>query len=176
MESATVGRTHTNCRKCGVALASEVNWSLGNVRKRYYICKPCDHRKRRPPPTTTTVHVKPTLPAIDRDPQRARSYDELRSKHGYVYVMVNQAWPQYVKIGSAGDLNKRLAQFNTGTPWRDYEMRAYVYADDRLKAEARVHEMLHEFRAGGEWFNTDLREAVECLEEVEDFDPRGFNE
>lgn len=97
------------------------------------------------------------------------------SKHGYVYVMTNLAWPQYVKVGSANDLHKRLAQFNTGSPWRDYEIRHWVYVDDRRAAEARVHEMLKEFRAGGEWFNTWLTEAVECLDEVAGFDPRTFH-
>lgn len=124
--------------------------------------------------TSPFIVVRPprnTLPFIDKQPK----YSE-RSKHGYVYVLVNNAWPQYVKVGCAGDLNKRLAQFNTGSPWRDYEIRHYVYADDRRKAEARVHELLKEFRAAGEWFSTRLQEAVECLEEVSEFDPRGFNE
>lgn len=117
------------------------------------------------------VVVKPPrLPSVYNPP-----IFEEGSKHGYVYVMTNRAWPRYVKVGSANDLHKRLAQFNTGSPRRDYEIRHWVYVDNRRAAEARVHEMLREFRADGEWFNTWLREAVECLDEVAGFDPRTFN-
>jgi hypothetical protein len=115
------------------------------------------------------------LPSITRRPtSREPTYRE-EAPEGYVYIITNPAWPGYVKIGCAGDCKKRLAQFNTGSPSRDYEMVHHVYNGNRRKAESRVHEMFHPERALGEWFKATVAEVADAMEEVSEYDSRAFN-
>ena len=172
----TRGRTHTKYYKDKPDAVKERNRirrlmeELAGGRRTVASLSPEQRALLRRRITGTWKPKPPRLPSIHNPP-----IFEEGSKHGYVYAMTNRAWPRYVKVGSANDLHKRLAQFNTGSPCRDYEIRHWVFADDRRAAETRVHEMLKEFRADGEWFHTPLPEAVECLEEVAGFDPRTFN-
>lgn len=103
-------------------------------------------------------------------PSRERTFTETDTR-GYIYVMTNPAWPGHVKIGSAGDCNKRLAQFNTGSPYRDYEIHYHIYATNRLLSERLVHEQLRDYRAQGEWFRASLWQAVEAMHVLGQLDP-----
>jgi len=35
------------CNRCEDELVAEENWTMGNVRKKNYICKACDNAKRK---------------------------------------------------------------------------------------------------------------------------------
>lgn len=84
--------------------------------------------------------------------------------------MVHPAFPGLVKIGSAVDCNKRVAQFNTGCPYRSFQMLLHVRSNNRLNAERLVHAMLEEHRLpGGEWFNVDVDTAERALFEIEEY-------
>ena len=53
-------------------------------------------------------------------------YISQRSKRtplkGYIYIITNPAWPDYVKIGSAKNIGRRIDSYNTGSPLRDYQV------------------------------------------------------
>lgn len=102
--------------------------------------------------------------------RREPSFTEADTR-GYVYVITNPAWPDHVKIGCAGDCNKRLSQFNTGSPRRDYAMPFHVYSSNRVRAERLVHSRLRDQRAAGEWFQLSVWAAVEELCAVGESDP-----
>jgi hypothetical protein len=84
---------------------------------------------------------------------------------GRLYAMINPAWPGMVKIGSAGNLIKRLATYQTGTPYRDYEMIAFsVVFQDVLQAERDLHSTLAEHRVEyTEWFRISRAVAVAAV-------------
>ena len=42
--------------------------------------------------------------------------------NSYVYVITNPAWNNWCKIGKADNVDKRLKNYNTGSPLRDYEV------------------------------------------------------
>jgi len=69
-------------------------------------------------------------------------------KAGYVYAIVNPAWPEYVKIGSAIDVDDRLNSYQTSSPLRDYRLVDYYFTEDRHKAESKIHDM---FERQSEW-------------------------
>jgi len=46
---------------------------------------------------------------------------DVQVKEGYVYVITNPAWPDWVKIGMAIDAEDRLNGYQTSSPMRDYE-------------------------------------------------------
>ena len=87
------------------------------------------------------------------------------AKQGQVYVLVNPAFPGWCKVGMAVDAEDRLKQYQTSSPYRDYELiKAYDVAD-RRKAEKFAHDLLeksHERR--GEWFYIQHPVATSILE------------
>lgn len=87
---------------------------------------------------------------------------------GFVYLVVNPAWPGWVKVGRTNNPDKRLGQYQTATPRRDFEFAAVVWFPDHYKAE---REMLARLHTDGEWAQIDSHFAVKALnvlkEEVE---------
>lgn len=74
---------------------------------------------------------------------------------GRLYAAVNPAWPGIVKIGSSGDLSKRLSDYQTASPYRDYRMVAFSQVfQDVKRAEFQLHADLIECKVDGsrEWF------------------------
>jgi len=79
---------------------------------------------------------------------------------GFVYVMTNPAWPNHVKIGRAFDPKSRLANFNTGCPYKDYKMQCTVFFEDAKRAESHVHSVLSYWRDDSkEWFSVTPQQA-----------------
>ena len=96
-------------------------------------------------------------------------------KSGYVYVVSNYAWPDWVKIGKAIDVDERLGTFQTGSPFRNYKLIHWVYADDRHQAESKAHisaakKTKHPWNKpdNGEWFRLTHDEAIEIVENIND--------
>ena len=91
---------------------------------------------------------------------------EQTEKRGFVYIITNKAWPEYVKIGRAFDPDARLSGYQTSCPYRDYELRYAVYFNDCYQAERSVHYMLDKWRRGGEWFFADVEEATQLIDRL----------
>ena len=92
--------------------------------------------------------------------------NELTARDGFVYIITNKAWPEYVKIGRAFDPFARLSGYQTSCPYRDYELRYAVYFEDCHQAERSVHYMLDKWRRGGEWFFADVEEATQLIDRL----------
>lgn len=93
-------------------------------------------------------------------------------KEGYVYVITNPAWPEWVKIGMAIDADDRCNGYQTSSPFRDYVLEHMIVTKDRRKAEAQAH-----FAAGklassknGEWFKLSVEEAKKILDDCSTMD------
>ena len=90
------------------------------------------------------------------------------------YVITNPAWPDYVKIGftSKNDIKSRLRTYQTGTPFRDYEVYHEVLFEDARKAEAEVQKRLKEMNAtrsgNTEWYKMSKRIAANMIDGVFD--------
>jgi len=91
------------------------------------------------------------------------------TKDGYVYAIINPAWPNWVKIGMAVDAEDRLNGYQTSSPMRDYELIHSVYFKNRSKAERNAHKLAEKIaERKGEWFNINNKQAIKVLEEVSD--------
>ena len=89
-----------------------------------------------------------------------------KTTEGAVYLITNTAWPEWIKVGKAGDAVDRLKGYQTSDPFRSYELKHSVTVDNRHTAESRAHkalELLSEDRKN-EWFKVDLPTAVRCIE------------
>ena len=85
---------------------------------------------------------------------------------GDVYVIINKAWPEWVKIGKAVDAKDRLKSYQTSDPFRAYELYHSVTKENRHTAEVEAHKALEVLSKDrkNEWFKVNLETAVSCIE------------
>lgn len=88
------------------------------------------------------------------------------TKEGFMYVVTNIAWPGHIKIGHALDYEDRLVTFNTGDPFRRYKLEFVWYFRDRYAAEREAQRLLLPWWKGGEWYLTDVAEAVAVIKGI----------
>ena len=71
---------------------------------------------------------------------------------GFVYGIVDPRNPEWIKIGCTSDLNERLRQYQTYSPYGNIEYIYYKQVDDKYKSEKLLHMVFDKFRGNGEWF------------------------
>lgn len=88
---------------------------------------------------------------------------------GYVYILVNQAYPNKCKIGmTTSSPERRLQQINSAGVVNDWEL-AYAYKCARpFDFEQAIHVVLDEVRsrADREFFDIDLNDAIRLIEDM----------
>ena len=90
-------------------------------------------------------------------------------KEGYVYVITNPAWPDWVKIGMAIDAEDRLNGYQTSSPMRDYQLVHAIATPDRARAERVAHKAAALCgERQGEWFKIPNSEAVAILQHIKE--------
>ena len=79
-----------------------------------------------------------------------------------VYIIVNDAWPEWVKVGKAVSSEDRLNGYQTSSPFRDYSVIATLTAKDRHVKEREMHKAFTHFadERRGEWFKIDRVKAI----------------
>ena len=85
---------------------------------------------------------------------------------GYLYLITNNAWPGWIKVGTTKNINTRLRSYQTGSPFRDYSVVYSVKHPLYLEAEKKIKEQMHYFASEirNEWFKVDLKIAKDRLE------------
>ena len=156
------GLKHTrNCISCGVKL-NKSNWYPSFVGKKHYKCKSCyDERRilnryKKKYGSSTKALAKFISNTVKN------KYDAVLE--GQVYVIRNPAFPGWCKVGMAVDALDRLKQYQTSSPYRDYELVVSFDSKDRRKDESKAHELLgkhYAFRS--EWFFGDASLIIDKL-------------
>lgn len=80
-------------------------------------------------------------------------------KEGYVYIISNPAWPEYIKVGSSIDVSTRLDTYQTYSPYRDYKLEKYFLSLDRFTDEKELISKGMDTR--NEWVKLPLNKAIE---------------
>ena len=105
-------------------------------------------------------------------PGRYKSLDDVWShskiestEQGDVYVITNRAWPEWVKVGKASIAEDRLNGYQTSSPFRDYEIVAKIYTENRHNKEREMHKIFSHFAKDrkGEWFKIDKVTAIKLF-------------
>ena len=170
------------CRDCGIELEVGGNWLKTQAKKNNRTCRSCyseyakTHQNRNKGrmfvngqyiPSTHPFH-KPGRYKTFNDAAFQGAYKLDSIKEGYVYVITNPAWPEWVKIGMAVDANDRCNGYQTSSPFRDYKIEHVVVTNNRRAAEAEAHKaatkMAKETR--GEWFKLDIELAKTILNNI----------
>jgi len=95
-----------------------------------------------------------------------KGYETVKS--GFIYIIHNPAFPGWVKVGMAIDAEDRLKQYQTSSPYRDYEIVKSYKVANRRNAEIRAHMALTVAGRGrkGEWFYMGSNVAVAELDKL----------
>ena len=105
-------------------------------------------------------------------PGRYKSLDDVWSHNkiesvdqGEVYIIVNEAWPEWVKVGKAVISEDRLKGYQTSSPFRDYRIVATLSTDNRHTKEREMHKVFAHFaqERKGEWFKIDKVTAIKLF-------------
>ena len=105
-------------------------------------------------------------------PGRYKSLDDTWSHkkiestaQGDVYVITNNAWPEWVKVGKASIAEDRLNGYQTSSPFRDYSIVAKISTEDRHSKEREMHKIFTHFakERRGEWFKIDRVTAIKLF-------------
>ena len=172
-ELETTGPKPTkSCIDCGTKLVLGDNWTEARQAQGKYVCKPCWHEGARAEMYVNGKYVSKTHPLWK--PGRYKTFEDAAfsslknyksSKEGEVYIIVNPAWPEWVKIGMAVDAEDRCTSYQTGSPYRDYTLVCSYKAADRRKAESKAHKLIekHSQDRLGEWFKITAEAATDLL-------------
>ena len=89
------------------------------------------------------------------------------SPQGQVYIITNPAWEGWVKVGMAVDANDRAGNYQTSSPYRDYELGYVVETKDRRATETETHARLGDlFEQRNEWFKCSVEMAKRIIDGV----------
>jgi len=172
------------CMDCGSELLVGENWLLSSKRHCMYRCTSCKKTKANkisssynPTGNPKRMYVNGKYIAKSHPlykPGRYKSFNDAAfsglqnyntTKSGYVYVITNAAWPEWVKVGMAIDADDRLNGYQTSSPFRDYELQYSVYCKDRRKLERKAHKAVGSISSdrNNEWFKASVEDAVDCI-------------
>lgn len=89
-------------------------------------------------------------------------------KSGYLYIITNDAFPNWVKIGTTWNLKERLHVYQTGDPFRRYKIVYSLHHPEFRIAEKKIKSLMKPFakRIINEWYEVDINMAIPRLEEA----------
>lgn len=90
-----------------------------------------------------------------------------KNPEGQVYILSNPNFKGWVKVGMAVDANDRLKNYQTCSPFRDFELNYTFNVEDRRFAEAEAHAALYKrFESSGEWFKCSPLQAWSIIANI----------
>jgi hypothetical protein len=86
---------------------------------------------------------------------------------GFLYIITNPSFPNWVKIGTTTNFRARLQAYQTSSPFRDYKVEFLLEHPDYLAAEKRIQQTMRMFCLDRkkEWFRVDFSVARARIEE-----------
>lgn len=89
---------------------------------------------------------------------------KLKIKCGVVYVITNEAFPGYFKVGMTTDLDARLKNYQTYDPLKRYKVEHYSFVTNRRDIEKELLDKYRVDLSTGEWVsNENVKKAIVSL-------------
>jgi hypothetical protein len=184
------------CRYCSVELVAKDNWAPYFAKTNNKTCRTCYNKIHN---AKNNKENNPKALYIDgkyisrKDPRYKilkpghyknigdalfQSSEASNIKEGYVYIITNKAWPDWVKIGMAIDAEDRCNGYQTSSPFRDYVLEHYVPSNNRRKAEKEAHKKAKKLASdvSNEWFKLDVETAKQILDNLNEHGRRATEE
>jgi len=118
-------------------------------------------------PTTNTYSWKYLFAKRTDD---LKKFEQYHSKGKFVYVLTNEAYPGFVKIGKAVNPLQRVVQINGAGVVSEWKLRYSLPVENDYLLEHSVHEYLADYRrtsdqgSSREFFEVTLDRAIEVIE------------
>lgn len=77
-----------------------------------------------------------------------------------VYLLINPAWKDWIKVGVASSHKARLSTYQTGSPFRDYKIVGGITTTQWKQVESAMHK---NFPSAHEWIEATIEEAQSKL-------------
>jgi len=90
------------------------------------------------------------------------------ARKGFVYVMSNESMPGLIKVGMSikvPDERAKELSSDTSTP-TPFIVEYYALFENMQKAERLVHEKLHKYHHGKEFFKANVEHAIQAIESL----------
>jgi hypothetical protein len=86
---------------------------------------------------------------------------------GYLYIISNENFKGWLKVGVTTNLKNRLHTYQTASPYRNYKLEYSIFHPQYLEAEKKIKETMKFFAKDqkNEWFLVDLHMAKSRLDE-----------
>jgi len=160
------------CKDCGVELVVGENYKASYLRVKAYWCDDCKKANNDTRMFVNGKYISKSHPLYKAG--RYKSFNDAAfsglenyelTRSGYVYVVTNPAWPEWVKIGMAIDAEDRCNGYQTSSPFRDFVLHHSVYCDDRRSLERKAHTAVEHIaeERNAEWFKIPAEDAVSCI-------------
>jgi len=78
----------------------------------------------------------------------------------YVYLLYSDAFPEYVKIGRATNIQQRLISINCSMPEHPYQLVTYFATDNSVRDEAAAHKHFAKYRTIREFFKIKKEDVI----------------
>jgi hypothetical protein len=84
---------------------------------------------------------------------------------GILYLCTNPAWPEWVKVGTTNEdtKKKRLVQYQTASPFKDFEFETIVNTQYNNILEDAVLIHFNKLKTPSEWINKSHKEVLDVL-------------
>lgn len=91
-----------------------------------------------------------------------------RHKQQGVYIVGLRKSLTYCKVGVTSDMERRLTQLSTGSPFIPYLYHLFEISDmsKAFKIESQAHKELEEWRVSGEWFKLRPEDAMKRIKNL----------
>lgn len=80
--------------------------------------------------------------------------NNIETKIGYFYFIKSKSFPNHVKIGHSQDVESRLSQYQTATPFRDFYIEKYLICRYSRETEKLALNFFKDSIVSGEWINS----------------------
>lgn len=84
---------------------------------------------------------------------------------GILYLCTNPAWPEWVKVGTTSEDNKkkRLNMYQTSSPFKDFEFETIINTPHNMILEDAVLIHFNKLKTPTEWVNKSHKEVLDVL-------------
>lgn len=102
-------------------------------------------------------------------------------RRGYMYILYNEVFPEYIKVGRTGNLHKRLAQYNSDAPYPTAKMLFISEMfEDVNEIERRVLAFMYDHTPpttlSKEWFEIEHKDKlIHIIEKAEELEKENLD-
>jgi hypothetical protein len=121
--------------------------------------------------TNEDLQHRKLLDIRTRYEEEIRKHGEQTSiKEGFVYIIINPSYPEWIKAGMSIDYEKRLNVYNQYDPESKYSIISLRWTADRRRSDQNLLDLLAKISIDrkGEWFKIDKNVSINLFESLLD--------